>query len=208
MQATTGSLHPDVLAVLGGLDVSDRAINHPAGARVLPKEAYMSPAFHDFEREAVFMHSWLCVGRVQQVPNVGDYMAVTLLDEPLLIVRGKDEKVRAMSALCRHRGHALAEQCTGNAKKFVCPYHRWTYAIDGNLVGAPRMKDAIEIRRLREESQLPLLKTEIWQGFIFVNFDAKAPALAPTLVKLEPYLAGYDLDAMVMLPPSFSKDPV
>ena len=98
------------------------------------------------------MHSWLCVGRVQQLPNVGDYMAVTLLDEPLLIVRGKDEKIRAMSALCRHRGHALAEQCTGNAKKFVCPYHRWTYAIDGNLVGAPRMKDAIEIRRLREES--------------------------------------------------------
>jgi phenylpropionate dioxygenase-like ring-hydroxylating dioxygenase large terminal subunit len=176
MHATPGSLHPDVLAVLDGLDVSDRPINHPAGARVLPKEAYMSAAFHAFEREAVFMHSWLCVGRVQQLPNVGDYMALTLLDEPLLIVRGKDEKIRAMSALCRHRGHALVEECTGNAKKLVCPYHRWTYAIDGSLVGAPRMKDAIEIRRLREESRLPLLKTEIWYGFIFVNFDPNACA--------------------------------
>ena len=70
------------------------------------------------------------------------------------------------------------------------------------------MKDAIEIRRLREESRLPLLKTEIWYGFIFVNFDPNAPELAPTLRKLEPYMAGYDLDAMVTLPPSFSKDPV
>jgi phenylpropionate dioxygenase-like ring-hydroxylating dioxygenase large terminal subunit len=113
-----------------------------------------------------------------------------------------------MSALCRHRGHALAEQCTGSTKKFVCPYHRWTYAIDGNLVGAPRMKDAIEIRRLREESQLPLLRTEIWYGFIFVNFDANAAPLAPTMRKLERYMEGYDLDSMVTLPPSFSKEPV
>jgi phenylpropionate dioxygenase-like ring-hydroxylating dioxygenase large terminal subunit len=208
MHANTASLHPDLLAVLDGLDVSDRPINHPAGARVLPKEAYMSPAFHEFEREAVFMHSWLCVGREQQLPNVGDYIAVTLLDEPLLIVRGKDQKIRAMSALCRHRGHVLQEQCSGNAKKFVCPYHRWTYAPDGNLVGAPRMRDAIEIRRLREESRLPLLKTEIWYGFIFVNFDANAPELAPTLRKLEPYLHGYDLESMVTLPPSFSSEPV
>src|SRR5580700_12198736 len=89
MQPNISVLHPDVLAVLAGLDVSDRPINHPAGARVLPKEAYMSSAFHEFEKEAVFMHSWLCVGRVQQLPNVGDYMAVTLLDEPLLIIRGK-----------------------------------------------------------------------------------------------------------------------
>ena len=121
MHATTGSLHPDVLAVLDGLDVSDRPINHPAGARVLPKEAYMSAAFHAFEREAVFMHSWLCVGRVQQLPNVGDYMALTLLDEPLLIVRGKDEKIRAMSALCRHRGHALVGECMETRRSWFVP---------------------------------------------------------------------------------------
>src|SRR3984957_7288098 len=160
MRADTASLHPDVLEVLDGLDASDRPINHPAGARVLSKEAYMSPAFHEFEREAVFMHSWLCVGREQQLPNVGDYMAVTLLDEPLLIVRGKDQKIRAMSALCRHRGHALVEECIGNAKKLVCPYHRWTYAPDGNLVCAPRMRDAMASRRRGEVSRLLLLKSE------------------------------------------------
>ena len=83
---------------------------------------------------------------------------------------------------------------------FVCPYHRWTYALDGDLIGAPRMEDAIAIKALREESALPHLKTEIWHGFIFVNFDDAAAALAPTLRKLEPYLVGYDLDAMVTIP--------
>src|ERR1700730_8564815 len=111
MQANASALHPDVVAVLDGLDISDRPINHPAGARVLPKEAYMSAAFHEFEKEAVFMHSWLCVGRVQQIPKPGDYVAITLLGEALLIVRGNDGEVRAMSAFCRHRGHRLAGYC-------------------------------------------------------------------------------------------------
>lgn len=206
MRADT--VHPDILHVLDGLAESDRPINHPAGARVLPPQAYQSAAFHEFEIDAVFRRSWLCAGRVQQLPNIGDYIAMTLIGEPLLIVRGKDNKIRAMSSLCRHRGHALAENCAGSVKKFVCPYHRWTYALDGNLVGAPRMKDAIEIRKLREESRLPLLKTEIWHGFIFVNFDSNATPLAPTLEKLEPYMAGYDLDNMVTIAPTFDPNPV
>ena len=167
---------------------------------MLPAEAYRSAAFHEFELDAVWRRSWLCVGRVQQIPEAGDYLAITLLDEPLLIVRGQDGAVRAMSALCRHRGHALKEECAGNVATFVCPYHRWTYALDGDLIGAPRMEDAIAIKALREESALPHLKTEIWHGFIFVNFDDAAAALAPTLRKLEPYLVGYDLDAMVTIP--------
>jgi phenylpropionate dioxygenase-like ring-hydroxylating dioxygenase large terminal subunit len=208
MRASAPMLHPDVVTVLDGLEISDRPIDHPAGARVLPKEAYMSAAFHEFERDAVFMHSWLCVGRVQQIPKPGDYIAVTLLGEALLIVRGNDGEVRAMSALCRHRGHTLAENCSGNAKRFVCPYHRWAYTVEGELVGAPRMSDAVKLRKLREESALPRLRCEIWYGFIFVNFDDNAKPLAPTMVKLEPYMRGYDLDKMVTLPPSFSNEPV
>jgi phenylpropionate dioxygenase-like ring-hydroxylating dioxygenase large terminal subunit len=199
-------LHADVLAVLAGLDESERSIR--AGARVLPAEAYGSPAFHAFEKQAVWMRSWLCLGRVQQIPAPGDYMAVTLLDEALLVVRGRDGGILCMSALCRHRGHALVENCTGTAKQFVCPYHRWTYTTEGELVGAPRMSDAIRLRKLREESRLPLLRTEVWHGFIFVNFDSEAAPLAPTLRKLERYMAGYDLDAMVTLPPQPSPDPV
>lgn len=200
------TLHPDVVTVLDGLNASDRSIRE--GARVLPAEAYGSSAFHDFEKHAVWMRSWLCVGRVQQIPNPGDFIAVTLVGEPLLIVRGDGGEVRAMSALCRHRGHPLVEDCVGNASRFVCPYHRWTYTSDGTLVGAPRMSDAVRLRKLREESRLPLLRTEIWYGFMFVNFDPEAPALAPTLHKLEPYMAGYDLDSMVTIPPVVDPSPV
>lgn len=198
-------LHPDVHAVLDGLDGSDRPV---AEARVLPPEAYMSAAFYKFETEAVFMHSWLCVGRVQQLPNPGDYLAVTLAGEPILVVRGQDGDLTAMSALCRHRGHPLKENCSGNATRFVCPYHRWTYDLAGELIGAPHMKTTIALPALRRESKLPALKLEIWHGFIFVNFDAQAAPLAPTLAKLEPYMAGYDLDAMVTIPPRFDPNPV
>jgi phenylpropionate dioxygenase-like ring-hydroxylating dioxygenase large terminal subunit len=199
------SIHPDVLAVLDGLDASDQPVTE---ARVLPPEAYMSEAFFAFEKEAVFMHSWLCVGRAQQLPNPGDYLAVTLAGEPILVVRGQDGAISAMSAVCRHRGHPVKERCQGNAKSFVCPYHRWTYGLDGALVGAPHMKETIALPALRRESTLPPLKIELWHGFIFVNFDAAALPLAPTMVKLEPYMAGYDLDAMVTIPPTFDPTPV
>ena len=199
------TVHPDVRTVLAGLDASARPV---AEARVLPAEAYRSPHFFAFEKEAVFMHSWLCVGRVQQVPRPGDFLAATLAGEPLLVVRGEDGEIRAMSAVCRHRGHPLREDCAGNARLFVCPYHRWTYGLDGRFVGAPHMGKTVALDALQAESRLPQLRLEIWRGFIFVNFDGGAPPLAPTLGKLDAYMAGYDLDAMVTIPPQFAPDPV
>jgi phenylpropionate dioxygenase-like ring-hydroxylating dioxygenase large terminal subunit len=198
-------LHCDVEAVLVALADSALPVEQ---ARVLPAEAYMSTDFFTFEKEAVFMHSWLCVGRVQQIPKSGDFLAVTLAGEPLLVVRGDDGVIRAMSAVCRHRGHPLREDGTGNATRFVCPYHRWTYGLDGSLVGAPHMRKTVSFDILRLESSLPAVKVEIWHGFIFVNFDDAAPALAPSLGKLEPYIAGYDLDSMVTIPPRFTPEPV
>jgi phenylpropionate dioxygenase-like ring-hydroxylating dioxygenase large terminal subunit len=198
-------IHPDIAAVLAGLAESDRPVEE---ARVLPPQAYMSPHFFAFEREAVFMHSWLCVGRVQQIPRPGDFLAVTLADEPVLVVRGEDGEIRAMSAVCRHRGHPLRENCSGKAERFVCPYHRWTYGLDGDFIGAPHMRKTVSREQLRAESRLPPIKTELWQGFIFVNFDDDALPLAPTLRKLDPYMAGYDLDAMVTIPPRFDAAPV
>ena len=74
-------LHPDIAAVLDGLDASDQPVE---SARVLPPEAYRSAAFYEFEMAAVYMRSWLCVGRAQQIPNAGDYLALTLAHEPIL----------------------------------------------------------------------------------------------------------------------------
>lgn len=196
--------HPDIAVVLEGLGASDGPVET---ARVLPAEAYMSEAFHEFEMAAVYMRSWLCVGRAQQIPNPGDYLAVTLADEPILVVRGRDGEVRAMSALCRHRGHPLKEGCTGTTKTFICPYHKWTYGLDGAFVGAPHMGKTASPADLKREAALPHLRVELWHGFIFVNFDPNAKPLAPTMTKLEPYMAGYDLDNMVTVEPEVTTRP-
>jgi phenylpropionate dioxygenase-like ring-hydroxylating dioxygenase large terminal subunit len=198
-------LHPDVAVVLDGLDASDGPVE---SARVLPPEAYMSAAFYEFEMAAVYMRSWLCVGRAQQIPAPGDYMALTLADEPVLVVRGNDGEIRVLSAVCRHRGHTLKEECTGNTRTFTCPYHRWTYDLAGEFVGAPHMGQTASLAELKRTEALPQLKVELWYGFIFVNFDSAAKALAPTMTKLEPYMAGYDLDNMVTVEPEVTTKPL
>jgi phenylpropionate dioxygenase-like ring-hydroxylating dioxygenase large terminal subunit len=205
MPASAGHPHPDIAAVLKGLDASDQPVE---GARGLPPEAYMSAAFHEFEMAAVYMRSWLCVGRAQQIPEPGDYLAVTLADEPILVVRGADREVRAMSALCRHRGHTLKEECTGNTRVFTCPYHRWSYDLAGTFVGAPHMAKNVTLADLKREAALPQLAVELWYGFIFVNFDPAARPLAPTMAKLEPYMTGYDLDSMVTVAPQITAEPL
>ena len=201
----SAGLHPDVRRVLDGLATAEADL---PDARVLPPEAYHSEAFHAFEKEAVFMHSWLCVGRVEQIAKPGDYLALTLAGEPILVVRDKQGRVNAMSALCRHRGHPLKEKCSGHADRFTCPYHRWSYDLQGQLIGAPHIVKRVPIDTLRAESQLPALKTELWHGFIFVNFDPAAEALAPTLSKLEPYFEGFPLQDMVLVEPRVQPYPV
>lgn len=199
------NLHPDVCEVLAGLEQSEAPVPN---ARAMPAKAYYSQPFYEFEREAVFMHSWLCVGRVQQLVKAGDYIARTIVGEHILVVRDKQGEIRAMSALCRHRGHPLKENCSGHEDRFVCPYHRWAYDLTGELIGAPHIAKKIPISELRSESKLPDIPLEIWKGFIFINFDSNAAPLAPTLTKLEPYFENYNLDEMVTVEPRISPSPI
>ncbi len=158
-------------------------------ACLLPREVYTSEAFFRFEKEAIFSREWLCAGRVDQVPNVGDYLVATVFDEPLIVAHTRDG-IRVMSAVCQHRGMILAEQ-GGNCSRFICPYHHWTYALDGRLISAPEMDRAIGFNKATHN--LPSLPVEIWQGFIFTSFDDQVAPLAPTLAELDPLLEHYDL---------------
>lgn len=158
-------------------------------ACLLPREVYTSEEFFRFEKEAIFYREWLCAGRVDQVPNVGDYLVVTILDEPLIVAR-TEEGIRVISAVCRHRGMVLAEK-GGHCSRFICPYHHWTYALDGRLVGAPEMDRAIGFNKA--EHNLPSLPVEIWQGFIFTSFNEQAAPLAPALAELDPLLDHFEL---------------
>ncbi len=168
----------------------DASVDDVARAATLPPELYTSPAFLDFEREALFMREWLAVGRAERIPEPGDWFTVDLMGEPVVVVRDKEGEVRALSAVCQHRAMRVCEG-SGNDTTFKCPYHHWTYAQDGRLLGAPAMEKTEGFDKA--EWGLPALKVELWQGFVFVNFDPDAAPLAPTLERYTPFLANYDL---------------
>jgi len=175
-------------AILNDLEAS---IVDVSQAATLPPELYTSPDVLAFETEALFMKEWLCVGRAERIPNVGDWFTVTIVDEPLIIARNKDGDVRAMSAVCQHRAMTVCEG-EGNSTTFKCPYHHWSYGLDGRLLGAPAMErtEAFD----KADFGLPQLKVEEWLGFVFVNFDPDAAPLGPTLERYSPFVHNYDLE--------------
>jgi len=168
-------------------------------ARSMPPEVYISEEFFEFEKHAIYGKSWLCVGRQEQVPNPGDYYSITVNDDPLIVTRDKKGEINVISAVCQHRGHLVAEG-SGNCKNFRCPLHWWTYGLDGELISAPEMIRIEPFDILRHDHSLPRLKTEIWNGFIFINFDEKAEPLAPTLTKLDEEMKNYRLNDLVSMP--------
>jgi phenylpropionate dioxygenase-like ring-hydroxylating dioxygenase large terminal subunit len=175
-------------------DMSDlasdlRAARLPlAQASALPARCYTDPELYAREVETIFRREWLCIGREDQLPRAGDYRSFELLGEPLVAVRCDDGAIRVLSRVCRHRWMPVVEGA-GNRRSFQCPYHLWTYALDGRLVGAPDMQRAEGFDRAA--CRLPSLAVETWQGFVFASFDREAAPLAPRLEGLrraiEPY---------------------
>jgi phenylpropionate dioxygenase-like ring-hydroxylating dioxygenase large terminal subunit len=174
-------------ALLGDLDAS---IADVADAVTLPAELYTSPDVLAFERDALYAKEWLCVGRVERIPEPGDWFTVTICDEPIIVARDKAGEVRAMSAVCQHRAMQVCDG-EGNSSTFKCPYHHWNYALDGRLLGAPAMERTADFDKA--DYGLPRLAVELWQGFVFVNLDVDAAPLAPTLAQYEPFIANYNL---------------
>lgn len=178
----------------------DESIVDVDKACTLPPVCYTAPEFLDFERRALFDHDWLCVGRVERIPNPGDYFTATVNNERLIIARAKDGVIHAFSAICQHRGMQIVDDC-GNCGTFTCPYHMWVYGLDGRLLGAPAMERTAGFTK--SEWGLPNLQVEEWLGFLFVNFDPNAAPLGPTLTRYEPFLEHYDLNNAVS-PPTFT----
>jgi phenylpropionate dioxygenase-like ring-hydroxylating dioxygenase large terminal subunit len=161
-----------------------------ADAQTLPPACYTDAGFYEFEKEALFYHEWLCVGRESWVAQPGDYFTTQIAGEPIVVARGRDGRINAMSSVCAHRAMLVAEG-SGNARMFLCPYHHWAYGLDGRLVGAPAMDKTCNFRK--EDNGLATFKVELWNGFIFVNFDQEAAPLAPRLTAVTDAIAGYDL---------------
>jgi phenylpropionate dioxygenase-like ring-hydroxylating dioxygenase large terminal subunit len=164
-----------------------------AEKRAFSTDRYTSPDFLQREREQIFRKTWIVAGRDSDVPNAGDRLPVEFLDESLVLVRGHDRVVRTFRNTCRHRGTRLVSQkCT--APDIRCPYHSWTYGLDGRLRGVPKLKgfDGLD----KESLGLLALRTESWGGFVWINFDPAAPPVPQYLGLLADQLAPYHLEDM------------
>ncbi len=151
------------------------------GDSYLPGTLYTSEEVARIEKSRIFMKSWLPVARAEELPNAGDYMTMRITGEPIVISHDAREGIVAFMNMCRHRGIEVAFG-SGNARNFTCLYHGWTYDSAGKLLGAPLMRDqGLDFERCA----LPRLKTALWRGWIFVNFD-------PDAQPFEDYIAPFE----------------
>ena len=167
-------------------------------AETLPPECYTDRDFYELEKQALFNHEWLCVGRESDIPNAGDFFTTHIVDEPIIVVRNKSGEIKALSAVCQHRAMLVAEG-KGNKRAFRCPYHHWTYSLDGDLLKGPAMEATCNFSEA--DYGLPSFQVELWLGFIFINFDTGAAALSPRLTAVEETIANYDLASASSIPP-------
>lgn len=170
------------------LELADRLARPAEEAWAMPAEFYTSPAFLEVETEELLRQDWICIGHVGELRNPGDFFTTELLGEQLLAVRDVDGQVRVLSNVCRHRGNRVAEGA-GNARKFVCQYHAWTYDTTGALKVAPMMRKQAAFDQ--SKCGLPEFASEVWKGWLFVNPDGGAPPLAPRLEGLSGVIANY-----------------
>ena len=139
------------------------------GAKSLPQRYSVSPELFEEELEKIFARHWVLVGHQSEVAQAGDYFVRDVAGESLIIVRDKTEKVRGFYNVCRHRGTRLCEEERGHGAAIQCPYHAWTYGLDGRLVGAPHMDEVKSFKR--EQYSLHAVNIGLWEGFIFVNLE-------------------------------------
>ncbi len=152
------------------------AVRRPfRAATLLPARAYHDEAVWAWERERWFFGDWICVGRVEDTPEPGSYVLLDYLGESIIIVRGRDDLIRAFYNVCRHRGTAVAEEPCGKAVRFQCPYHAWIYDLDGRLIRAKHTED-LESFSLETYGLTPV-RCETWGGFVFLCFSDERPPL-------------------------------
>ncbi|MDR7126806.1 Rieske 2Fe-2S domain-containing protein [Pseudotabrizicola sp. 4114] len=156
-------------------------------ATAMPKSVYTSPDFAALEQQHIFAREWLCAGRADALPNPGDYLTMEISGEPIIILRDREGTLRGLSNVCRHRMSTLLEG-RGNTRAIVCPYHAWTYNLDGTLRGAPAM--TLNEGFCKDQIALPKVRVENWLGWIMVTLNPDAPAPTEALSDVE-NLVGY-----------------
>ncbi len=156
----------------------------------VPLERYTSREFHDLEVEKLWKRVWQFVCREEEIPEPGDHMVYEIAEIQILVVRGHDRKIRAFANSCLHRGRALKD-CAGRSENIRCPFHGWTWNLDGSMKELPCRWDFPHVDR--DEYRLPEYRTGTWAGFVFVNMDPEAPSFESYLGDLPRHFERWDL---------------
>ena len=175
------------------------AVRRPVDqATLLPPRVFHDPDVFEFERSRWFARTWLCVARHEDLASPGTYVLVDVVGESLVLLRGRDSKVRAFHNVCRHRGSTLLDPPPaaqpGRVVRIQCPYHAWVYDLDGSLLRAPHTDELLDFDNA--EYGLAQVRVEEWQGFLFVNLDPAAAPLADYLHDLPAAVARYPIGSL------------
>lgn len=159
-------------------------------ARAMPPAVYTSPDFLERELNDVFSKDWFCVGRASALSKPGDYVTLDLAGQPIMVLRDGQGELKAMSNVCLHRMSTLLEG-SGNTKRIVCPYHAWTYNLDGSLRGAPAM--TLNEGFCKDQYKLPTVRCEEWLGWVFVTLNEQAKSTSEQFSQIEALIDDYDM---------------
>ncbi len=175
------------------------ALERPTGkARGLPGRVY-GAEFFELEQERLFPRSWCAVGFASDVPNPGDIKPVELAGWPVLLVRGGDGRLRAFLNICRHRAMRVVSDPCKNVRSISCPWHKWTYDLEGTLIGTPRIGgQQCNVDPEIDLSDLSLQSIAVaqWQDLVFVNLDGRAPPFEAHIAPWVELVSDYDLEAL------------
>ena len=176
--------------ILSGLkQVAESSLDE---AFTVPPAIYADPEIHELELERIFRKEWVSPGMALDIPNVGDYLTYSIAGQPIYIIRTKDGAVKSYANVCLHRMMTLL-QGKGCTHRITCPYHGWTYDTEGKVIGAGYMAGR-DPEFDKKGYRLPEIRTEIWQGIIFVTLNNEALPVTQLLAELEPAVARFGLD--------------
>jgi choline monooxygenase len=160
-------------------------------AFTIPAPWYRDPRIEEIERASVFSATWQVVGRLDQVSEKGQFFTADVAGEPIVVVRGDDAQLRAFYNVCRHHAAAVVPEAAGCAKQFRCPYHGWTYGIDGTLKGMVEFDGVCNFARA--DNGLVPIRVDVWENFVFVNLDGSAAPLLKFLGAVPEVVAPLEL---------------
>jgi Rieske 2Fe-2S family protein len=159
----------------------------------LPRQYYTTEQIYGEELRHIFYDRWLCVGREEQIPNPGDYFVQQVGRESLIIVRARQGEINALYNVCRHRGARLCRNgAQGHFRETIqCPYHAWTYRLDGGLIGAPHMNEVPGFKK--EDYPLHRAHVHCWEGFIFISLACEPTPFDNQFAQLSAKFASWQI---------------